>query len=106
MTARSGEEYAPDVGCLAGVVEGPVQLVHRVRPEGVAHLGPVEGHPHRPLIDRPVVGDVGEGEAATSCQAFGSKIAETMTATLEGREDGGTGSRLRPARPVPRRQTH
>ena len=59
----AGQEHAPDVGRLAGVVEGLVQLVDRVGPEGVAHLGAVEGHPDRPLVHRPVVGDVGEIEA-------------------------------------------
>ncbi len=31
-------------------------------PEGVAHLGPVEGDPHRPVLHGAVVGDVGEVE--------------------------------------------
>jgi hypothetical protein len=44
------------------VIEGPVELVDRVRAKGVAHLRPVERDPHRPLVHRPVVGDVGEAE--------------------------------------------
>jgi hypothetical protein len=44
------------------VVEGPVELVHRARPERVAHLRPVERDPDRALVDRPVIGDVLEVE--------------------------------------------
>jgi hypothetical protein len=45
------------------VVEGPVQLIDRVGPERVAHLGPVQRDPDRPLVHRTVVGDVGEAES-------------------------------------------
>ncbi len=42
------------------MVEHPVQLVDGVRPKRIAHLGPVEGHPYRGVLDVAVVGDVGE----------------------------------------------
>ena len=42
------------------MVEHPVQLVDGVRPKRVAHLGPVERHPHRGVLDVAVVGDVGQ----------------------------------------------
>jgi hypothetical protein len=53
------------------VVEHAVQLVDRVGPEGVAHLGPVEGHPHHAGVDRPVVGDVGQLEAGDGVPGIG-----------------------------------
>src|SRR5665647_1870011 len=64
----AGEQDGPDVGAHPRVVEHPVQLVDRVRAEGVAHLGPVERHPdHGEVpwgaggpVDAPVVGDVGQ----------------------------------------------
>ena len=63
----AGQQHAADVRRHPRVVEHPVELVDRVRPEGVAHLRPVEGDAHRaatrPGDDRPVVGDVGEVEA-------------------------------------------
>ena len=45
------------------MVEYPVQLVDRVRPEGIAHLRAIECDPDRALVDCAVVGDVGEVEA-------------------------------------------
>ena len=60
--AVAGEQHAPHVGAHPRVVERPVELVDRVRPERVAHLGPVERDAHRPGADRPVVGDVGQVE--------------------------------------------
>ena len=42
------------------MIQGEVELVDRLGPEGVADLGPVEGDAHSALIDRPVIGDVGE----------------------------------------------
>jgi hypothetical protein len=45
------------------VVERPVQLVHRVRAEGVADLGTVEGDADGAHVDGAVVRDVGEVEA-------------------------------------------
>ena len=56
----AGEQHAADVGRHAGVVEGGVQLVDGVRPEGVAHLRAVEGDAHGALVDGAVVRDVGE----------------------------------------------
>src|SRR5690606_23838494 len=61
--AVAGEQHDTDVGGHPRVVERSVELVDRVRPEGVAHLGPVEGDPHAAQLDVPVVGDVGEVEA-------------------------------------------
>ena len=58
--AVAGEQHDADVGGAAGVVEHPVELVDGVRPEGVEHLGPVEGDAHAAQADGPVVGDVGE----------------------------------------------
>ena len=51
------------------MVEGAVELVDGVGPEGVPHLGAVEGDAHAAEIaavggvDRPVVGDIGEVES-------------------------------------------
>ena len=42
------------------MVEAAVELVDGVGPEGVAHLGTVEGHSHRSSVDGTVVGNVGE----------------------------------------------
>ena len=44
------------------MVERCVQLVNGVRPEGIAHIGTIEGDPHRAKRARAVVGDVGELE--------------------------------------------
>ena len=60
--AVAGDEDAADVARRAGVVEGPVQLVDRVGPEGVPDLGAVEGDADDAGVDGPVVGDVGERE--------------------------------------------
>src|SRR6185312_5760227 len=63
-----------------GVIQRGLELVHGVRAEGIAHLGPVERDAHRaqvtvravrPSADRPVVGDVGEGEAVDGPPAVG-----------------------------------
>jgi hypothetical protein len=61
--AVAGEEHHAHVGALAGVIEGQVQLIHRLRAEGVAHLGPVEGDAHGALVLGAVVGDVLEIKA-------------------------------------------
>src|SRR3546814_16756044 len=45
------------------VVEGGIELVDGVRPEGVAHLGPVERDPHHSQVGGAVIRDVGEREA-------------------------------------------
>ena len=42
------------------MIQGEVELVDRLGPEGVADLGPVESDAHSALIHRPVIGDVGE----------------------------------------------
>ncbi len=57
-----GEQDDSHVGGHPGVVQGAVELVDGVRPERVAHLGPVEGDPHAAQVPGPVVGDVGEPE--------------------------------------------
>jgi hypothetical protein len=70
--AVAGDEDDADIGGHPRVVEGPVELVHRVWPEGVEHLGPVERHAdHSGLGVRAtlpglaaVVGDVGEVHAS------------------------------------------
>jgi hypothetical protein len=56
----AGEQHGADVGRHPGVVQGAVQLVDGARAEGVAYLRSVECDPHGALVDRPVVGDVGE----------------------------------------------
>lgn len=53
------------------MIEGDVQLVDRVRPERVTHLGPVEGHPYRARVDSAVVSDVGEREALDGTPPLG-----------------------------------
>ena len=45
------------------MIEGRVQLVHRLGTKGVTDLGPVEGNPHGAVLAGAVVGDVAEGEA-------------------------------------------
>ena len=56
----AGQQHHADVGRHPGMVEGAVQLVDGVRAKSVAHLGPVERHPHRAVGDVAVVGDVGQ----------------------------------------------
>ncbi|SKV52166.1 Uncharacterised protein [Mycobacteroides abscessus subsp. massiliense] len=58
--AVPGEQHRPDIGGHPGVVQGSVELIDGVRPEGIAHLGPVERDPDGPLADVPVIGDVGQ----------------------------------------------
>jgi len=38
----SGQQHHSDGGRHPGVVQNPIQLVHRVRAKRVAHLGPIE----------------------------------------------------------------
>jgi hypothetical protein len=45
------------------MVQDPEQLVDCVGPEGVSHLWPIKGNPHRALVHGPVVGQVGQVEA-------------------------------------------
>ncbi len=61
--AVPGQEDAADVGRHVRVLEGDEQLVDGLGPEGVAHLGAVEGDAHGAVRLGPVVGDVGEVEA-------------------------------------------
>ena len=61
--AVAGEEHAADVGGQPGVLERGDQLVDGLRPERVAHLGPVERDADDAGVDGAVVGDVGEVEA-------------------------------------------
>ena len=42
LVARTGEDDHADAGVVAGPVERVLQLEQRLRPEGVAHLGPVD----------------------------------------------------------------
>ena len=51
---------APTSEVIRAWSSAAVQLVDRVRPERVAHFRSVERDPHRPDLDVPVVGDVGE----------------------------------------------
>ena len=60
--AVAGEQHDTHVGGHPGVVEGPVELVDRVRSEGVQDLGAVEGDPHGAQPTGAVVGDVREVE--------------------------------------------
>ena len=68
--AVAGQQHAAHVGGHPGVVERGVQLVHGVRAEGVADLGPVERHADGAGVHRAVVGDVGEGEPADRAPAL------------------------------------
>ena len=56
----AGQQHHADVGGHPGVVEHAVELVDGVRAERVAHLGPVERHPHGRVCDVAVIGDVGQ----------------------------------------------
>jgi hypothetical protein len=59
------------------MVEHAVELVDGVRPERVAHLGPVERHPHRRLRfavnDVAVIRDVRQVEAVDRLPRLGVK---------------------------------
>ena len=56
----AGEQHAADIAGHAGMVENSEEFIDGAGAEGVADLGAIEGHPHRPVVVRPVVGDVGE----------------------------------------------
>ena len=58
--AVAGEQDAADVARRARVLEDAQQLVDRVRPERVEHVGAVERDPHRAVRPGPVVGEVGQ----------------------------------------------
>ena len=55
------------------MIERAVELVDGVRPERVAHLGPVEGDPDHRRRHRAVVGDVGELERIDHLPLLGVK---------------------------------
>src|SRR5262249_10324426 len=57
--AVAGEQHAAHIAGHPRVVERLVQFVDRVRAEGVADLGPVEGDTDRTGVHGAVVGDVG-----------------------------------------------
>src|SRR5690606_5569883 len=65
----AGQDHAPDVAPLPRVIERAIELVDRMRPKRVSHLGAMERDPHRALIDGAVVGDVGEVEALDALPA-------------------------------------
>jgi hypothetical protein len=44
------------------MVQGRVELVDRVRSEGISHLGSIEGNTNDAGVLGPVIGDIGEGE--------------------------------------------
>jgi hypothetical protein len=62
LRARSvaGEQHHADAGVHAGVIECAGELVDRLGPERVAHLGPVERDPGDSAGEVVVVGDVGQ----------------------------------------------
>jgi hypothetical protein len=45
------------------MIEGAVELVDRLGPERVAHLGPVERDAHGALVDGSVIGDIAKAES-------------------------------------------
>ena len=62
------------------MIERAVELVDGVRPECVAHLGPVECHPHRRLrfgiaVDMAVVGDICQVSETVGCLGDGPPLA-------------------------------
>jgi 3-deoxy-D-manno-octulosonic-acid transferase len=68
----AGEQHDADVNVLPRVVERAIQLVDRLRAEGVAHLGAVEGDTRDATGDVVVVAEVGElGEALDPGPAAG-----------------------------------
>ena len=58
--AVPGQEDTAHVGLALGVVERVVEFVDRLRAEGVADLGAVEGDPDRADVGASMVGDVAE----------------------------------------------
>ena len=62
--AIAGEQHNTDRRIPARVVERPVELIHRVRTESIAHFWPVKRNAHdavrAALTGVTVVGDVGE----------------------------------------------
>ena len=104
----TGQQHHPDIGGHPGVVQCAVQLVDGVRPKRVAHLGPVERHPHGrqrlPAVDDvAVVGDVGQvGElvgrfrrrAATHSGRTGCRSRHHTVAGIEAEHRTASGQRL------------
>jgi hypothetical protein len=82
------------------VVERGDQLVDGLRPEGVAHLGTVEGDPDDARVDGTVIGEVGEVEALHgpprgAVEDLGDVVAGAHALNL-------TGPVRRPVRAAPR----
>ena len=99
--AVAGEQHAPHIDRLAGVLEGGEQLVDGVRTEGVADLGAIERDPHGAVLDGAVVRDVRELESLDLSP--GGRIEQLRDAIAFGAHDhslpdGGPGPR------TPRRQ--
>ena len=65
--AITGEQHNAHGRIAARVIERPVQLIHRVRAESIAHLRPIKGNAHdaicAALASVAVVGDVSEVKA-------------------------------------------
>jgi hypothetical protein len=97
--AVAGEQHAADVGGQPGVLQDGDELVDGLRPEGVAHLGPVEGDPHDAGVDGAVVGEVASSKPSTGRHAAASKISETSSRALMGQEPSRAG-RTGPVAPV------
>ena len=56
------------------MIEHTIQLVDRVRPKRITHLGAVERDPHRRIVDMAVIGDIGEiGESVDGPPRSGVK---------------------------------
>ena len=64
------------------MIKSRVELIDGMRPERVAHLGPVEGDPDDWGPDRPVVGDVGELEAGNGFPQAAIKGAGHVTSEV------------------------
>ena len=76
----AGQEHAADIRASTGVLERCIQLIHGLRPKGVAHLGPVERYTHgaaihglavAQAIDGAMVGHVLKIEARDLTPALG-----------------------------------
>jgi len=74
----TGEQYAPDIEPLAGVIEGGTECVNGLRTKGIADLRATECNPDSPLGYRAVIGDVGEVEAGNGAPSVGIESSETM----------------------------
>ena len=60
----AGKQDRAHIWRAAGVIQSAIQLIHGVRPEGIAHLWPVDGDAHDAILPtvcrQTVVGDVRE----------------------------------------------